>query len=221
MKIINVTTNILKRNEEMLVENKQLLREHNIFMLNLMSGPGAGKTTFLEKLLLYLKKDFAVAVIEGDLYTDKDAARIEQIGVSVIQINTQGACHLDAGMIGNALQHLSLEKLDVIIIENVGNLVCPAEFEVGENLKIMIMSVTEGNDKPLKYPLMYEKSSAVILNKIDLLPYVDFNVPLFYEDVGKINEKASVFEVAAAKNIGIDECYRWIKQQILSFKEGK
>jgi len=168
MSEIKVVTNILQTNDEITAKNKKILDEKGIYVINLMSSPGSGKTLLLERIIAKLKNDINIAVIEGDIYTTKDAQRIEAQGVPVIQINTGGACHLDAEMIKGALNSLTLDKVDLLVIENVGNLVCPAEFEIGEDIKISVLSTTEGNDKPLKYPLMFEKSGAIILNKLDL-----------------------------------------------------
>ena len=171
---VQVKTNVLAKNDAIAESLQQLFKEKNIFVFNLLGSPGAGKTSLLEATLQDLKKDYRLAVIEGDLFTAKDAERIHALGVPVIQINTVGGCHLDAQMIQDALGDLNLDNLDMIIIENVGNLVCPAEFEIGESMKVTVLSVTEGEDKPLKYPLIFKESKAILINKIDLLPYVPF-----------------------------------------------
>lgn len=220
MSKIKVVTNILKANDELTAVNRQKLNEHGIYVINLMSSPGSGKTSILEKILSRLKADMKIAVIEGDLYTTKDAQRIEAKGVPVVQINTEGACHLDAYMIKDALDSLDLDGAELLIVENVGNLVCPAEFDIGEDIKITVLSTTEGNDKPLKYPLAFEKSGAVILNKIDLIEYTDFDKKKFYDDVRSINDKAVFFETSCTKDLGLDELCRWIKDQVKN-KENK
>jgi len=214
MKEIKVITNILKTNDEITARNKSLLEEKGIFVINLMSSPGSGKTSLLELLIAKLKNDINIAVIEGDIYTTKDAERIEAQGVPVVQINTGGACHLDGEMIKGALNELNLDKVDLLVIENVGNLVCPAEFEIGEDIKICVLSTTEGNDKPLKYPLMFEKSGVVILNKIDLIEYTNFDRAEFYKDIKSLNANAVTFETSCVKNQGIDEVGSWIISQV-------
>lgn len=169
---VQVKTDVLAKNDAIAESLQQLFKEKNIFVFNLLGSPGSGKTSLLEATLQDLAKDYRLAVIEGDLFTAKDAERIHALGVPVIQINTVGGCHLDAKMIQDALGDLNLDDLDMIIIENVGNLVCPAEFDIGESMKVTVLSVTEGEDKPLKYPLIFKESKAILLNKIDLLPYI-------------------------------------------------
>lgn len=214
MSEIKVVTNILKANDELTAINREKLDEKNIYVINLMSSPGSGKTSILEKIITRLRSELKIAVIEGDLYTTMDAQRIESKGVPVVQINTGGACHLDAYMIRDALSGLDLEGVELLVVENVGNLVCPAEFEIGENIKITVLSTTEGNDKPLKYPLAFEKSGAVILNKIDLLPYTNFDKQRFYEDVRSINDSLVFFETSCTKDQGLDELCDWIRKQV-------
>ncbi|MHC1714995.1 MAG: hydrogenase nickel incorporation protein HypB [Acidaminococcaceae bacterium] len=214
MSEIKVVTNILKANDELTAINKEKLDEKNIYVINLMSSPGSGKTSILEKIITRLRPELKIAVIEGDLYTTMDAERIESQGVPVVQINTGGACHLDAYMIRDALSGLSLDGLELLVVENVGNLVCPAEFEIGEDIKITVLSTTEGNDKPLKYPLAFEKSGAVILNKIDLLPYTNFDKKRFYEDVRSINDSIVFFETSCTKDEGLEELCDWIRNQV-------
>lgn len=213
MSEIKVIVNMLHTNEEIALENKKIFDDENIFVINLMSAPGSGKTSILEKLICNIKKNLNIAVIEGDIYTTKDADRIEAKGIPVVQINTSGACHLDADMIREAVLNLDLRNLDMIIIENVGNLVCPAEFEVGEDMKACVLSVTEGNDKPLKYPLMFEKSEVLILNKIDLIDFTNFSKEEFYKDINKVNSKIKVFETSCINNKGMDKLSNWILQK--------
>jgi len=220
MSEIKVITNILKTNEEVTAKNKQRLDEKNIYVLNLMSSPGSGKTSILEKVIGRLKNELRIAVIEGDIYTTKDAERIEAQGVEVVQINTGGACHLDGDMIKGALDELNLDAIDLLVIENVGNLVCPAEFEIGEDIKISVLSTTEGNDKPLKYPLMFEKSSAVILNKVDLIEYTNFSKEEFYKDINALNSNAKIFETSCINEKGIEELCLWINEKIMIKRGG-
>ncbi|HEX3018562.1 MAG TPA: hydrogenase nickel incorporation protein HypB [Caproicibacter sp.] len=214
MSEIKVVTNILQANNELTAVNRKKLDEKKIYVINLMSSPGSGKTSILEKIISKLKDEMKIAVIEGDLYTTMDAERIEAKGVPVVQINTGGACHLDAYMIKDAINDLNLDGIELLIVENVGNLVCPAEFEIGEDIKITVLSTTEGNDKPLKYPLAFEKSGVVILNKIDLIEYTNFDKQRFHDDVRSINEKAIIFETSCTQNLGLDELCGWIKDKV-------
>ncbi|OOM82418.1 hydrogenase isoenzymes nickel incorporation protein HypB [Clostridium puniceum] len=218
MKEIKVVTNILQTNDEITARNKSILDEKGIYVVNLMSSPGSGKTSLLERIITKLKSDINIAVIEGDIYTIKDAERIEAQGVPVVQINTGGACHLDGEMIKGAMNELPLDNIDLLVIENVGNLVCPAEFEIGEDIKICILSTTEGNDKPLKYPLMFEKSGAVILNKLDLIEFTNFNKEEFYRDIKSLNDNIDTFETSCVKNQGIDEICSWLVSKIQNKK---
>jgi len=214
MSEIKVVANILHTNEEITSKNKQLLNEKGIYVINLMSSPGSGKTSLLERVISKLKGKLSIAVIEGDLYTTKDAERIEAQGVPVVQINTGGACHLDGKMIKGALDSLNLDKVDLLVIENVGNLVCPAAFDLGEDIKITVLSTPEGNDKPLKYPRMFENSGAIILNKLDLLEFTNFDRVEFYKDINSLNAHAKIFETSCVKDQGIDELCSWLSQQI-------
>ena len=205
---------ILHANEEVALKNKLLLKEKGIVMVNLISSPGAGKTTLLEKTLPLLKDKFGVGVIEGDIYTTQDAERIAQKGVEVVQINTEGACHLDAAMIREALDQLPIDKLDIIFVENVGNLVCPAEFDLGDDLKIVVSSVAEGMDKPAKYPLAFQKACANVITKIDLMPYTDFDLGAYIESVLKINPNLKVFPLSAVKDYGVEEWGQFIGRML-------
>ncbi|MEN2985539.1 MAG: hydrogenase nickel incorporation protein HypB [Thermodesulfovibrionaceae bacterium] len=193
---IKVTTKILDANDRIAEENKKIFKNAGIFVINLMSSPGAGKTSLLERTIQTIKDKVKVGVIEGDITGTTDAERIERLGVPVVQINTEGACHLDANMIAEAAKDLPLNDLDILFIENVGNLVCPAEFKVGEDLKVMILSLTEGDDKPMKYPLMFQESSVLILNKIDLKDYLDVDIEKIKKDSLNLNPKLKIFEVS-------------------------
>jgi len=219
MSEIKVVTNILQTNDEITAQNKKMLDEKGIYVVNLMSSPGSGKTSILEKVITKLKNEIKIAVIEGDIYTTKDAERIEAQGIPVVQINTGGACHLDGDMIKNAINSLNIDQVNLLVIENVGNLVCPAEFEIGEDIKIGVLSTTEGNDKPLKYPLMFEKSGAVILNKIDLLNFTNFNKEEFYKDINSLNANAVIFETSCTKNEGLDGICSWLKNKVIEKME--
>jgi len=211
---IQVMTNILEKNDQIAAEVHERLSAAGIFVVNLMGSPGCGKTSLLENTIVGLKNEISMAVIEGDLFTAKDAQRIEQHGVPVVQINTGGGCHLDANMISTVLDSLDLGSLDLIVIENVGNLVCPAEFNIGEDVKVTVLSITEGEDKPLKYPLIFKQASAVILNKVDLLPYTNFDMQAAITDITTINPHAILVQASCQSGIGLPEWYGWLKEQI-------
>lgn len=213
---VEVKTNVLAKNDAIASSLQQVFKEKNIFVFNLMGSPGAGKTSLLEATLQDLVKDYNVAVIEGDLFTSKDAERIHALGVPVIQINTVGGCHLDANMIQDAISDLDLDALDMIIIENVGNLVCPAEFDIGEAVKVTVLSVTEGEDKPLKYPLIFKESKAILLNKIDLLPYVPFDKEKAIKDIRNLNPQGQVFEISCTVKDGLVPWLTWLRKQMES-----
>lgn len=210
---ITILQNLLAANEKKAAEVRALLRTKKIVMFNLISSPGSGKTTLLEKTLPLLTKKYRVAVIEGDVETDKDAARLAQYQVPVSLINTKGACHLESVSIEKALSAFDLNNLDLIFVENVGNLVCPAEFDIGEDAKIALISVPEGDDKVMKYPLLFHESNLVLLNKIDLLPYSDFNVQHFYDDLKKVSPDTKVLEISCKKNEGLNKWLEWLGQE--------
>ncbi len=208
-KLVNIKKSVMAADEEHASFIRNLMREKGILMINMIGSPGSGKTTVLEKLLPAL--DLRCAVIEGDVATSKDAERIAATGTPVVQINTQGGCHLEAHLVRKALQDIPIDDIDVLFVENVGNLVCPAEFDLGESFKLAISSVPEGDDKPLKYPSLFHKARAVLLTKVDLLPFIKFNKSTFWNDVKKLNPKASRLELAALENKGIDELVNYIK----------
>jgi len=214
MKQIEIKRDILSAHEMLAQENRELFERKGTFVLNLMGSPGAGKTTLLERTTDLLKDTFNLAVIEGDIATSYDAERISTHGVKVVQINTGGACHLDSAMIKNALAEFSADTLDVLIIENVGNLVCPAEFNLGEDAKVMILSVTEGDDKPLKYPLMFRIARALIINKVDLLPYIDCSTTRIVKDAISLNPDLKIFEMSCTKKIGLNPWKEWLRGEI-------
>ncbi|MBQ7704867.1 MAG: hydrogenase nickel incorporation protein HypB [Selenomonadaceae bacterium] len=202
---VKVMKNILGENDRIAAENRKLFSDKNILVINLMGSPGSGKTSLLEKILSKLAKKIKVAVIEGDLFTAKDAERIERQNIPVIQINTAGGCHLDAAMVKRAAESLNLDELNLIIVENVGNLVCPAEFDVGENFKAVVLSITEGDDKPLKYPLIFKESAVTLLNKIDLLPYTNFNLENARADLTTIHPNIKIFETSCTTGAGLED----------------
>lgn len=179
-----------------------------------MSAPGSGKTTLIEQTIRTLSPKIQIAVIEGDIQSTYDAEKIAATGVPVVQINTGGACHLDANMIHETLKQLNFEELDLLIIENVGNLVCPAEFNVGEDYKVMLLSVPEGDDKPLKYPMMFHESSVLLINKIDLLPYLECDIQKIRQEARKINSRIDIFEVSGKTKQGLDAWFDWLKNKI-------
>ncbi|MGI6650105.1 MAG: hydrogenase nickel incorporation protein HypB [Bacillota bacterium] len=212
---VELVSNILDANTAIAEQNRQLFARKGVFVLNLMSAPGAGKTTILEKTIETLGDQLRVGVVEGDICTTRDAERIAAHGIPVVQINTDGACHLDANMILRSVQNLPLNELDLLVIENVGNLVCPAEFDLGEDLKAMVISVTEGNDKPTKYPLMFRESRAILVNKLDLQPYTDFSLDVLGKDLAELNPQAKVFPVSAKTGEGIAEWCQWLVDTVM------
>jgi hydrogenase nickel incorporation protein HypB len=217
---IKVIRKILEANDRISDQLKQLFTEKGILVLNLMSSPGAGKTTLLEKTLTDLKDEFSMAVIEGDLQTSNDAERIAATGAQVIQINTEGGCHLDGSMVMEAAGQMELDSVDILFVENVGNLVCPAEFSVGEDYKVTILSVVEGDDKPEKYPLIFAESRVMLLNKIDLLPYVDFSLEKASNFARSLNADIEIFPVSATTREGIDRWYEWLRKEVGKKKKG-
>ncbi|KPK90638.1 MAG: hydantoin utilization protein A [Deltaproteobacteria bacterium SM23_61] len=211
---ISVVKNILEANQRIAEENRRRFSQNRLLVINFMSSPGAGKTSLLEKTILALKDDFRIGVIEGDIQSTYDAERIGQTGAPVVQINTGGACHLDSNMVEEALQNLDLARLDLLFIENVGNLVCPADFNLGEDLKAVILSVSEGDDKPLKYPLMFHVSNLLLINKIDLLPYCECNPDLIEERARKVNPNLTLFRVSCRTGDGLDSWTGWLRGKL-------
>ena len=211
---VSVVKNILAANDRIAQENRAIFDEKNLLVFNLMSSPGAGKTSLLEKTIVALKDQLNVGVIEGDIQSSQDAERIAATGAPAVQINTGGACHLDGNMIRDTFHEFDFDALDLLVVENVGNLVCPAEFKVGEDFKVMILSVTEGEDKPAKYPLMFHESKVLLINKIDLLPYVDCSVERIREESLKVNPDLVIFEVSCKTEEGLDAWYDWLKGEL-------
>jgi hydrogenase nickel incorporation protein HypB len=213
MKSISIKKRILQSNIEFAEKNREFFKEKGIVTVNFFGSPGSGKTSILEKIIITAKDKISIGVIEGDLYTTKDGERIEGQGIPVVQINTCGACHLDAAMIEKSIQSINIEDLDLIFIENIGNLVCPASYDLGEESRITVLSITEGNDKPLKYPFIFQQSEAVVLNKMDIINYTDFDLNEFYEDIYSLNKDIKVFLVSARDGEGIEElCNYFIKK---------
>ncbi|MBN1289968.1 MAG: hydrogenase nickel incorporation protein HypB [Actinobacteria bacterium] len=211
---IKVLEGVFDANEIVAKENRGILDKSGTYMVNMMASPGAGKTSLIVKTLEGLSGDLKSVVIEGDIAGKVDAERVSDTGTEAIQINTGGSCHLEAKQVNTALANLSLEGIGLAIVENVGNLVCPAEFKLGEDLKVMILSAAEGDDKPLKYPLMFSESDVLIVNKIDLIPYTNFNLEKLKETVIKMNPGVTIFEVSCTNGDGISEWVEWLKKRI-------
>ena len=215
---IPVVRNLLEANERIADQLRKLYAERKLLVLNLISSPGTGKTTLLERTLSDLKDEFKMAVVEGDCMTDNDAQRVAATGAQAVQINTQGGCHLDGSMVLSALESIDLDGLDILFIENVGNLVCPVEFDLGEDGKVALLSVVEGDDKPEKYPGLFSISKVMLLTKIDLLPYVNFNLERAKKHAAALNKDQEVFEVSCTKDSGLDGWYGWIRNQVAAKK---
>lgn len=210
---INVMQDVLQANDRIAGENRQLFEKNRNLVLNLMSSPGAGKTSLLEKTAELLDGKLRLGVVVGDIETTRDADRIARHNIPAIQLTTGTACHLDANMVASALPHLPLDKIDVLVVENIGNLVCPAEFIVGEDFKIMILSVTEGDEKPLKYPLMFRESSLMLINKIDLLQYTNFNLKEARANALKINPDIDIIEISCTRGTGLSDWISWLESR--------
>jgi hydrogenase nickel incorporation protein HypB len=212
-------TDILEANEQMADHNREHFKKYGVYVVNLMSAPGAGKTSVLEETIRRLKNDYSLGVIEGDLMTTIDADRISSLGAPSYQITTGSICHLDARMIHNALHSFNVDALDLLFIENVGNLVCPAEFYLGEDLRVMVYSVVEGADKPKKYPIMFHESEAVLLNKIDLVPYAGVSLDELRRNVLEVSPETVIFSISCRTGEGIDEWIAWLERRITSARE--
>ncbi len=214
-KTLRIEEDLLSKNNRLAGQNRQMFREQGVFVLNLVSSPGSGKTTLLEKTISALAPAMRIAVLEGDQQTSHDADRIAATGVPVKQINTGAGCHLDAHMVGHGVADFDLAETDVLMIENVGNLVCPASFDLGEHHKIVVLSVTEGEDKPIKYPHMFRAADVLLLNKTDLLPYLDFDLDKCREFARQVNPRIRIFELSCKNGTGFDDWLSWLRQQIL------
>lgn len=211
MSIITIERKVLEKNDEIAGQNRELLARHGIFCINMVSSPGAGKTSLLEQTLAAMGTSLRVQVVEGDVQTDLDAQRVSRYSVPVVQIVTQGACHLEAGLVRNALEQLPLAESDLLVIENVGNLVCPAGFDLGEAMKVVVVSTTEGDDKPLKYPAMFRRSSVLIINKTDLVPYVDCDLEVLRRNALQTNPDLEIFETSCKTGAGIPQWCAWLR----------
>lgn len=218
VRVIEIKQSVFADNDKQADELRQSLKNKGVFLLNLMSSPGSGKTTTLKRTIDMLKDELRIGVMEADIDSDVDAKAISQTGVKAIQLHTGGMCHLDAEMTRQGIEALNVSDIDLAILENVGNLVCPAEFDTGAALNAMILSVPEGHDKPLKYPLMFEICNAVIINKIDVLPYFDFDMELVGEFIHKRNPNAVIFPISAKTGEGVDKWAEWLKEQVKNVK---
>ena len=216
---IKVLKNILDANDQMALQNRKLLASKKIMMINVWASPGDGKTTTMLRTAEALKEKARMAVIEGDVASSIDTVKLTESGVTAIQINTDGGCHLDAGMVNMALQNLPLDELDVIFIENVGNLICPGEFDLGEYKRIIISSTPEGEDKPHKYPLMFTIADACIVNKIDLIPYVNFDIDNFTRTVKGMNGSIEIFTISSINGNGVDKWADWVLKQLDNYRK--
>ncbi len=219
VKIIEIKQSVFKNNDEQAEHLRESLKEKGVFLLNLMSSPGTGKTTTLKATINTLKDKIKIGVMEADIDSDVDAKKIAETGVKAIQLHTGGMCHLDAEMTRQGLEALNTEDVDLAILENVGNLVCPAEFDTGAVKNAMILSVPEGDDKPLKYPLMFSISDVVLINKIDVLPYFDFDVEKCKKYIHERNPKAKVFTICAKSGEGIEEWAEWLNSEVKKWKK--
>jgi hydrogenase nickel incorporation protein HypB len=213
MSVITIERKVLEKNDEIAGQNRDLFARQGLFVFNLVSSPGAGKTTLLERTIQHLAGSLKLAVIEGDVQTDFDAQRVARYGVPVVQIVTNGGCHLEARLVQDALRQMDLGGLNLLVIENVGNLVCPANYDLGEAMKVVLLSVTEGDDKPLKYPGMVRNASVLVINKVDLIPYVDSNVAALRANALQVNPHLRVFEMSCRTGAGVAEWCDWLRGQ--------
>ena len=217
MSVLTVERKVLGKNDEIADQNRKLFEDHAILALNLVSSPGAGKTSLLERMLEHFRGKVSVAVIEGDVQTDLDAQRVAAFDVPVVQIVTNGGCHLEAKLVQEAAANLPLGGVQLLIIENVGNLVCPANYDLGESMKLVVASTTEGDDKPLKYPGMFRKASILVINKIDLVPYVNSDPKRLKENALKINPSLRVFETSCTTDAGLPELCKWLADEVATW----
>jgi len=213
MSIITIERKVLERNDQVAAQNRERFARAALFAINVVSSPGAGKTALLERTIEALNGSTRIAVVGGDVQTDLDARRVARFGVPVVQIVTNGGCHLEAKLVQDALAELPLDSVDLLVVENVGNLVCPANYDLGEAIKVVVVSTTEGDDKPLKYPGMFREASVLVINKIDLLPYVDCDVATLRANALQINPLLRVFETSCRNGAGIDAWASWLQAQ--------
>ena len=218
-RVLEIKQSVFESNDRAADQLRSDLKKDKVFLLNLMSSPGSGKTTTLRRTLAALKDEFRIGVMEADIDSDVDAATIEKTGAKVIQLHTGGMCHLDAGMTRQGLEGLGVDDVDFAILENIGNLVCPAEFDTGSSKNAMILSVPEGDDKPLKYPLMFSICDVLLINKIDVLPYFDFDLEACKKYVRRLNPNMKIIPISARTGEGIDEWADWLRTQIREWNE--
>ncbi len=211
MSVITIERKVLEKNDKIAQRNREAFQKHGIFVFDLVSSPGSGKTSILECTAEALKDDLRMAVVAGDVQTDFDAQRVARYGIPAVQIVTRGGCHLDAKLVEDAVASLDLESLDLLVLENVGNLVCPAGYDLGEALKVVVLSTTEGDEKPLKYPTMFSRASVLVINKIDLLPYVNCDLEHLRKNALSVNPELKIFETSCTTKAGIPEWCEWLK----------
>ena len=214
MSVVTVERKVLEKNDEIARRNRAMFSSRGMFVINLVSSPGSGKTSLVEQTLERIRSSIRTAVIEGDVQTDLDAQRVAKFDVPVVQIVTNGGCHLEANLVDNALKNLPLDDVKLLVIENVGNLVCPANYDLGEAHKVVVLSTTEGDDKPLKYPAMIRNASVLIINKMDLVPYLPCNIADLRRNALAINPSLTVFETSCTAGAGIDAWCEWLKNNI-------
>jgi hydrogenase nickel incorporation protein HypB len=213
--------NILDRNQNKANEVRELLKSKGVIMVNIISSPGAGKTTLLERTCEKLSGKLRMGVIEGDITTDRDAQRLKKYDIPIVVINTEGGCHLDSHSISKVLGLFDLDNLDVIFVENVGNLICPSQFDLGETFKLALVSTAEGDDKPAKYPMLFREAKALLLNKTDLMPYTNFNMESFKRDLMSINASLPLFEISCTRGDGLEKWFEWIVKSLVFTSLGK
>ncbi len=215
MSVITIERKVLEKNDQIAQKNRDDFKTYNVYTINVVSSPGSGKTSILEQTIEHLKGKLNLSVIEGDVQTDNDARRISALDVPAVQIVTHGGCHLEARLVRDALENVNLQKTQLLVIENVGNLVCPSNYDLGEAHKIVVVSTTEGDDKPIKYPNMFRNSSVLIINKIDLVPYLNCNIDELEQNALQINPSLKVFKTSCTTGEGIDEWCSWLESQVL------
>ena len=218
MSVITIERKVLEKNDTIAAQNRRRFADERLFVINVVSSPGAGKTSLLEQTIDRLKGRLRLSVVEGDVQTDLDAQRVARYGAPVVQIVTNGGCHLEARLVQDALARLDLAQTDLLVIENVGNLVCPANYDLGEAMKVVLLSMTEGDDKPLKYPAMFRNASVLVVNKIDLLPYVPCDMDALMRNARQINPGLRVFQVSCTTGAGLDEWCSWLAAQVAAVR---
>jgi hydrogenase nickel incorporation protein HypB len=216
--VITIERKVLEKNDAFAAQNRQTLAEARLFTINVVSSPGAGKTSLLEQTIERLRGRLRISVVEGDVQTDLDAQRVARYGAPVVQIVTNGGCHLEARLVQDALAQLDLTAADLLVIENVGNLVCPANYDLGEAMKVVLLSTTEGDDKPLKYPAMFRNASVLVVNKIDLVPYVNCRLDTLVGNAKTINPALRVFQVSCTTGAGLDDWCAWLAAQVAAVR---